>query len=235
MIGFGITNKGLVRKSNEDSFLCCLKRKLFVVADGMGGHLAGEVASNMTINTINNRLKKINEDSIDDDLNQAVLEANTKVHLASLENKAFSGMGTTLTALMIDANNKAHIAHVGDSRAYLIRDKKIELLTKDHSLVSELLCTGQISNEDAKRHPQRHMLTRALGTNPIVEVDKHQLDLLSEDILLLCTDGLSNLVSATDMKKIINANSVHIGAAKLLEMALQKGGHDNVTIVIVKV
>jgi protein phosphatase len=233
MIGFGLTDKGLVRKANEDSYLCCLRRQLFVVADGMGGHAAGEVASKLAIQTINTRLN-YNLSNISGDLYQAVLEANTKIYEFSQEKTEYTGMGTTLTAMVID-HGKAFIAHVGDSRAYLIRDGKINLLTKDHSLVSELIRCGQLSIEDAENHPQKHMLTRALGTGPIVQVDFLEYAVYPDDYLVLCTDGLTNLVTEEMIKNVIINHDIKTGTVKLIDMALQQGGHDNITVIIVRI
>jgi len=234
MIGFGLTDKGLVRKSNEDSYLCCLRRQLFVVADGMGGHAAGEVASKLAIQTINTRLNQKNNSDISSDLYQAALEANTKVYEFSQEKSEYTGMGTTLTAMAIE-NGRAYIAHVGDSRAYLIRKGEINLLTKDHSLVSELVRCGQISTEDAESHPQKHMLTRALGTGPIVQVDFLECEVDDDDYLVLCTDGLTNLVSEQLIKDAIINNDIKTGTVKLINLALELGGHDNITVIIVRI
>ncbi|MDW7675060.1 MAG: Stp1/IreP family PP2C-type Ser/Thr phosphatase [Bacillota bacterium] len=234
MIAFGLTDKGHIRKSNEDSFLCCKRRNLFVVADGMGGHVAGEVASKVAIQTINARLCHDVIENCNENLYQAVLEANTEVYSMSTENNEYDGMGTTLTAVLID-DAKAYINHVGDSRAYLIRQGGINLLTKDHSLVSELVRSGQITSKEAESHPQKHMLTRALGTSPIVKVDRLEYDLAPQDYIVLCTDGLTNHVSEQLILEVIKNNEIHRAAESLVNMALEEGGLDNITVIIVKV
>ncbi len=234
MIAFGLTNKGLVRKANEDSFLCCLHRQLFAVADGMGGHLAGEVASKLAIQTLNDKINDFSDKNPRETLLQAVIEANTVVYKASENNAAYEGMGTTLTAAIVHGD-KLYISHVGDSRLYLIRENSLQLLTSDHSLVTELVNTGQISSDEAKNHPQKHMLTRALGTSPIVEIDCQEIAIKPDDLLIFCTDGLSNLVSDKSMTQITKNKSIEESSYQLLNMALESGGHDNITIVLVKV
>ena len=234
MIAFGLTNRGLVRKANEDSFLCCLRRQLFAVADGMGGHLAGEVASKLAIQTLNDKISDVSDKNPKETLLQAVIEANTVIYKAAENNAAYEGMGTTLTAAIINGD-KLYISHVGDSRLYLIREKSLQLLTSDHSLVTELVNTGQISSDEAKNHPQKHMLTRALGTCPIVEIDCQEIEIKPDDLLIFCTDGLSNLVSDKSMTQITKNKSIEESSYQLLNMALESGGHDNITVVLVKV
>ncbi|KJS20943.1 MAG: hypothetical protein VR72_12710 [Clostridiaceae bacterium BRH_c20a] len=230
-----LTNIGLVRKANEDSFLADKNRGLFVVADGMGGHEAGELASSIAIKTLDDFLtSQVITNQKSKGLCQAIQKANELVYKESRLNSNCAGMGTTLTAaLFIDYI--LYVAHIGDSRAYLIRDKSINLLTRDHSLVGELFRQGELTESEAYRHPHRNILTRALGTEREVEIDQVEIKINSGDLLLLCTDGLYNLVhdneilreiiqNGTDMKKTVN---------QLVQIALERGGVDNITLILV--
>lgn len=233
MIAYGLTNKGLVRKDNEDDYLCCLNRGLFVVADGMGGHSAGEVASSTAIQVINDLLRDPIISDAEKHLEQVVQTANKAIFDKASQNQEYAGMGTTLTLAKV-YQQKLWIAHVGDSRIYLIRNNQVNLLTEDHSMVSELVKRGQISEVEAEHHPQKHMLTRALGTSPLVEVDTLSIDIQPEDILVLCTDGLSNMVSSEQMKCTLLSRTVELGVKELMDIALARGGHDNITLIAAK-
>ena len=192
----GISDVGKIRQNNEDSFYCSLETALFIVADGLGGHSAGEVASSMTVEHVSNgKPKNI------DDLLLLISEANTKVH-----NEAKSvgnDMATTISSLILPEKNQVYIAHVGDSRIYLIRDNEIYCITEDHTPVMESLREGLLTLEQSKRHPLRHMLSRTIGTHPEVEIDAINIDILSGDIFVLCTDGLSNLHEDYEIRDIV--------------------------------
>lgn len=230
-----LTNIGLVRKANEDNYLADKNRGLFVVADGMGGHERGELASSIAIKTLDNYLtteiikaNKVNA------LCQAIQKANEFIFHESQINKSCTGMGTTITAtLFID--DQLYVGHIGDSRAYLIRDKNITLLTKDHSLVGELLRKGELTESEAYQHPHRNVLTRALGTEPIVEIDIAEFKINSGDLLLLCTDGLYNLVKDGEILTEItkNGDDLKKSVNQLVKTALERGGVDNITVVLV--
>jgi len=230
-----LTNIGLVRKANEDSFLTDKNRGLFVVADGMGGHEAGELASSIAIKTLEDLLtKEVIFNQKGRSLCQAIQKANEIINQESKVNTNCTGMGTTLTAaLFID--NMLYIAHIGDSRAYLIRDKTIRLLTKDHSLVGELLRQGELTESEAYRHPHRNILTRALGTEREVEIDQTEIKVKSGDLLLLCTDGLYNLVHDKEILRevIHNGSDMEKTVNRLVQIALDRGGVDNITVVLV--
>src|SRR6266540_2151184 len=181
------TDIGLVREGNEDSYLT--EEPLFAVADGMGGHRGGEVASQLAVETLEKLFKQGAGD-----LPDQVQEANRVVFERSVLERKVAGRGTTLTAALVEGD-RVRLAHVGDSRAYLLRDGKVRLLTEDHTLVHRMVTEGEISQEEAETHPQRSVLTRAVGVDTVVDVDDDTVQILPGDRLLLCTDGLTSMVS----------------------------------------
>lgn len=216
---------GLVRQVNEDSKLT--EPPLFAVADGMGGHASGDVASAIAIEVLGTELKK--SDSIAD----AVHNANKAIYARAAKDPDLTGMGTTLTAMWADERS-AQIAHVGDSRAYLLRDGHLSRLTTDHTVVNRLVQQGRIMPEDADRHPQRSYLERALGVDPEVEVDVHVLDMAPGDRVLLCSDGLFGMIDDDLIQNVMTMESSPQRAAeRLCEEAVHAGGNDNVTTVVV--
>ncbi|HEY2665764.1 MAG TPA: Stp1/IreP family PP2C-type Ser/Thr phosphatase, partial [Actinomycetota bacterium] len=220
------TDVGLVRSNNEDAFLTA--PPLFAVADGMGGHRAGEVASAGAIRTLQ---KEAGHDT--DSLVAAVQSANRVVHAEAAANPDLSGMGTTITAMMT-TQDSAQIVHVGDSRAYLLREGRLRRLTQDHTVVERLAREGKIPANEVDRHPQRSVLERALGVNPEVDVDVQLLDVRPGDRLLLCTDGLTSMLDDDEIREILLRESDPETAAQaLIDAALAAGGKDNVTAVIV--
>jgi protein phosphatase len=220
------TDVGLVRSNNEDAYLTA--PPLFAVADGMGGHRAGEVASAGAIRTLQ---KEAGHDT--DSLVAAVQSANRAVHAEAAANPDLSGMGTTITAMMTTSNS-AQIVHVGDSRAYLLRDGRLRRLTQDHTVVDRLAREGKIPAEEVDRHPQRSVLERALGVGPEVDVDVQLLDLRPGDRLLLCTDGLTSMLDDDEIREILlREKDPQTAAQALIDAALAAGGKDNVTAVIV--
>lgn len=231
-----LSDVGLVRKDNEDNYLVSPERGLFVVADGMGGHVGGEIASSLAIQVIDQSvelslLEKVEPGEL---LQQVLQKANGQIY-ARGQNQGYFGMGTTLTAALFH-DNLVHIAHIGDSRAYLLRGGSIKLLTQDHSLVNELFQNGSLTLEEAQNHPQRNILTRALGTKEQPLVDIFSIPVQSEDILMLCTDGLYNHVHDQDIIRIIDqaAGDLKVVVRNLVNLALERGGHDNITVVLVQ-
>ncbi|NLK00479.1 MAG: Stp1/IreP family PP2C-type Ser/Thr phosphatase [Clostridia bacterium] len=222
------------RDNNEDSFIVDQQENIFAVADGMGGHNAGEVASRLAVNTVGEYLRgKACAANPFKKMEQAIRDANLKVYNQAQSNVNQRGMGTTLTILWV-IDNTAYIANVGDSRAYLLRKNKLVLLTSDHSLVQELLNNGNITENEASRHPKRNILTRAVGTQDHIEADFIDLRLKKGDFLLLCTDGLSNTVPMGEMEKILSdSGSVEKGCLNLIKTAESMGSEDNVTAVLV--
>jgi len=227
------TETGLVRKTNEDSFFCDEESKLFIVADGMGGHLAGEVASQMAIEAVVNRLKFGNSDPLLK-LKDAVEYANQVIYANSQGDNRHRGMGTTLT-LALFQDNKLNIAHVGDSRAYLIRNGNITLLTRDHSFVGELVRSGGITKEQALTHPKRNVLMRAVGTNPNIDIDLLEVNVQPNDLVLLCTDGLTNhLPDEEILHHVLNSQDLQQAIDSMMKAAYSKGANDNVTILLIQ-
>lgn len=236
------TDKGKVRKNNQDSYFVSedTELPLFIVADGMGGHKAGEVASNMAVEIVKDffiekkeELKK-NKVDILKFIRSAVEKANTIIYKKSIENDEFHGMGTTITMAYI-FENKLYIGHVGDSRAYLLRNNKFIQITEDHSLVAEMVKKGSISEEEAECHPQRNIITRAIGTDDEVITDIIVEDIYKDDILLLCTDGLTNMMNDDEIKEIlINKIDLQKNCNSLVKKANRLGGIDNVTVIAIK-
>ena len=230
---------GLVTKNNEDN--CCVLDDipLLAVADGMGGHKAGEIASKMALDSMVSYLRGnpvIVKENPSEALKLALDHANSTVYgYARQEGDKYRGMGTTIAAVL-PGDCQIYIAHVGDSRVYLLRGEDIRLLTNDHSLVNELVRSGGLTAEEAESHPQRNIITRAIGTSPSVEVDVDLEPVEKGDIILLCTDGLSNRVNLEEIKQMAGNNeSLAQRAQHLIERALEQGGEDNVTVILYQV
>lgn len=245
MRSVGKTDIGLVRKVNEDSFLCkklegIEDSYLDIVADGMGGHNAGEVASSMAVQEISAYIRenieaiKLGDKEIQDLIRNAMLYANDKVYKTSIVKSNCLGMGTTLSMVLIKGR-ELYIGHVGDSRVYLIRENEISQLTEDHSLVAELIKSGTIKPEEANNHPQKNVITRALGTEYTLEPDIIRCDMESGDFILICTDGLSNAVKDEDMvNTIVNTSDLDEACKLLVKKAKENGGFDNITAVVIQ-
>ena len=226
----GLTDTGRRRRQNEDSYVH--EPPVFAIADGMGGAQAGEVASRLAAAV----LEEMDGEAAIGEARAAELiqEANRRVYERSNQDAAVSGMGTTMTvALVDDASGTVAIGHVGDSRAYLIRDGELEQLTEDHTLVNELLKSGKLSPEEANVHPQRSVITRALGTEPDVDVDTFTIETRPGDVFLLCSDGLSSMISDGEILGLVRSGDGDLEAALrgLIEAANTSGGDDNITVV----
>ena len=236
----GLTNRGRERVRNEDNFF--LKADsgfaLLAVADGMGGHRAGNVASGLAVSTAEqlwddlDRTVPLMPEKARAIMSTLILEANKLIFDEADHSSARQGMGTTLTSGLL-YDNHLTISHIGDSRAYLVHDGKIKLLTRDHSLLEQLIESGQVKPEDANNHPQRHVLTRALGTSLDPEIDITELDLEEGSILLFCTDGLTNLVNDNEILSLsLEMSDPHSLVESLIDLANSRGGYDNITVVI---
>jgi PPM family protein phosphatase len=222
------TDTGRQRRDNEDSALA--RAPVFVVADGMGGAQAGEVASRIAIEAFEQGLP--HEGSPEERLADRVREANREIYDRSRTDFGRAGMGTTLTAALLDDAHLA-IAHVGDSRAYMFRDGSLQRLTRDHSLVDELVRHGKLTEEQAAEHPQRSIITRALGPEPSVEVDTWTYPVRAGDVLLLCSDGLTSMVSEERVAEVLSSSETLSKAADaLIDEANEAGGRDNITVVL---
>ncbi len=225
------TDTGRQRRDNEDSAFA--RAPVFVVADGMGGAQAGEVASRIAIEAFEAGLD--DSGSPEERLAVRVREANREIYDRSRAEIGREGMGTTLTAAYLDDGSVA-IAHVGDSRAYLFRDHKLERLTRDHSLVDELVRRGKLTEEQAAEHPQRSIITRALGPEPDVEVDTWTYPVRRDDVLLLCSDGLTSMISEERISHVLDTSETLDEAAdRLIKEANEAGGRDNITVVLTRV
>lgn len=232
-----ITDVGWVRTTNEDSMCAHPEIGLFGVADGMGGHKAGEVASSTALQYLVENLSGYLKENSDQAgaLMRALDEANLRVFRLSTEFTEFRGMGTTVTVgLFVDG--ELLIGHIGDSRAYLIRQNNIIQLTNDHSLVAEMVRGGGITEEQAQNHPRRNVLTRAMGTAPTVMIDLYRNNIQPGDRFLFCTDGMSNHLSPADITdNLKHQEDLEQGLKELLKLALDRGGLDNITMVIIEV
>ena len=221
---------GLVRGHNEDSFL--LRAPLFVVSDGMGGHAAGEIASSVAVETIGERAPGTADDVL---LGAAVEAANLAVIRGAEEGIGKPGMGCTATAALIE-NNTLAVAHVGDSRIYVLRHGTLVRVTHDHSYVEELVDSGQITADEARTHPSRSIITRALGSDPDMYADHFSLEVNNGDRIILCSDGLSSMISDSELEAVaVSSATPQQAADNLVAAALTAGGSDNVTVVVVDV
>ncbi|MBI3596352.1 MAG: Stp1/IreP family PP2C-type Ser/Thr phosphatase [Nitrospirae bacterium] len=245
---YGQSDVGRVRSSNEDAWAVFPDLQFFVVADGMGGHAAGEIASHMAVDTMHDFMRTSVQASevtwpADMDRNLPVpirrlvaagKLANEKIFQASRSNSKLNGMGTTMVAILIDQGT-AYVGHVGDSRAYLFRDGKIDRLTEDHSLINDYIHQGLLKIEEANQHPLKHVITRALGSGLKVEVDVKSVPLREGDALLLCSDGLSNLLTDEELRttSLDFLKEPQIVCQRLIDLANEKGGEDNVTVVFI--
>lgn len=224
------TDTGRQRRANEDSLLA--RSPLFVVADGMGGAQAGEVASRIAVESFQPGLPDASEPELA--LAELARAANTRIHELSHVNAEQAGMGTTLTAVYVGEQEVA-IAHVGDSRAYCLRDGQLQRLTDDHSLVDELMRQGRLTPEEAIEHPQRSVITRALGPEGIVEVDTRSFRARPGDVYLLCSDGLTTMISEEQIASILLAHAgLRDAGEALIAAANQAGGRDNITVVLLR-
>lgn len=237
-----VSDVGRVRSVNEDSSWVSFLEQgytLAIVADGMGGHQAGDLASKLTVETIVGELQLLpaglEVEELAERLKQAILHANDVVFQKASEHDEYHNMGTTVVAVLINEKDGI-IGHIGDSRVYKFRSGKMVQLTEDHSLVNELLKTKQISEEQASVHPHRNVVTRALGTDPKVEADMHFVSLEQGEMLLLCSDGLSNYVTLDQMISTLQDGDLSLDerADRLLKFALDAGGDDNITVALLE-
>jgi serine/threonine protein phosphatase PrpC len=230
LVAAGVTDVGRVRDGNEDDFLDQSNRLgLVAVADGMGGHRAGEVASATALEALRAAVAS------GEPLRDAIEGANDAVLEKSVSDQEFHGMGTTLTAGMLGSDGHLVVGHVGDSRAYLVRDGELSQITDDHSLVEEMVRSGELTPEQAEVHPRRSVITRALGIDPQVEVDEYPIELQPGDRILFCSDGLTTMVRPDEIAGILGREPDLRRAAQLLvDAANAAGGEDNITAVIIE-
>ena len=241
IIAYAKSDTGKVREMNQDAYYLSdssSEVKLFILADGMGGYKGGEIASNLAIKCTRNYIENNFKDTPKDRENLIQLVAssmeyaNMIVYEKSKEDKEFEGMGTTLEVCLI-YNNKIYIGHIGDSRIYRIRKDFMRKLTIDHSYVQKLVKDGTITKEEAEVHPKKNMLLKALGCNAFVEPDVSVKGFLKDDILLISSDGLTNMVKQEDIFQIATGN-IEKAPQRLIDLANQHGGMDNITVIIIK-
>lgn len=235
MVGI-ISDTGNVRKNNQDytGYVEDDRKSLYIIADGMGGHNAGEVASKIAVETMLEFINSLDYfDELEKTLNDAISICNRRIFDVSNSDEALSGMGTTITACLI-VKDKCVVANVGDSRCYVLQNNELIQVTKDHSLVQQLVDNGTITEAEAYSHPNKNIITRALGTNENVDVDTFSIDINKTKKILLCTDGLSNVVKPTEMLDMINKYDNQKACEELVELSKAKGGRDNISVIVIE-
>ena len=236
------TDRGLKREINEDPYRIIPESSqnpsAFIIADGMGGHNCGEVASRMTVDYISDYIEHSSSQlfscqDIGEEIKKLVGDANITVFEASLSKPETNGMGTTLTMAVI-TDSKVTVAHVGDSRLYLARSANLRQITEDHSYIEELIKNGSLTREEAESHPRKNVITRAIGSSRDIEVDLMDLEAENGDVFLLCTDGLTNMICENEIYNIIKDNEPEKACEQLIDAAKGKGGEDNITVIVIK-
>ena len=229
------TNVGNYRKNNEDSYFVNDSKNLYILADGMGGHLAGEKASKMATDIIASHFKKNKNirktEDVIEILSSSIKNANKEIFESSENNEDYRGMGTTVSAGFVLEDVLVY-SNIGDSRIYKI-NKGIEQLTRDDSFVKYLIEIGDITEEEAKNHPKKNVLTKALGTTETLDVYVNTLKIEKDDIFLFCSDGLTNMISDEEIFKIVKENTPEVAKDVLLNLALENGGLDNITFILI--
>lgn len=242
MKAVGKTHQGIKRNNNEDAYIILNKdvaslSNLYIVADGMGGHQAGEVASHSAIKAFCTYINNNNLEGNDilDFLIEAAKYANNEIFEKSGEDNNYAGMGTTFTACTIKGS-KGYACHIGDSRIYIINEEGIKVLTTDHSYVQEMIKAGELTQDEADIHPKKNALTRALGTDISLQVDGYVFTLKQGDKILMCTDGLTNMIKDQEIKEIVlSKESLDNRIESLIKIANQNGGIDNITAILVEI
>lgn len=237
---FSRTDKGMVRSSNQDAELYGIFDNgdvWAVVCDGMGGANGGSVASNTAVDEIADKLRESYEsgmsgNAVRDMIGKAIQAANIKVYIEAQENLSLRGMGTTVVVVIVSGNT-AYIAHAGDSRAYLVTGDAIRQLTTDHSVVQAMVDRGELTADEARHHPRKNLITRALGVKPRLDIDYCECPFAEGDIILMCSDGLSNYVEESEIYNILRSNDSRTAVDKLINTANANGGGDNITAVAV--
>lgn len=235
MVG-AISDVGNLRNVNEDylDYYVCDEYQLYIIADGMGGHNAGDIASKICVQKIKEYINENYEkEDVKNMLANAVKYANTAIYFKSLDNKKYKGMGTTLTFAFV-YGSKIYVVNVGDSCFFVIKDDSVIKITKDHSLVQQLIDNGVLTQDEAKEHPNKNIITRSVGVNQSVDADMFLLDKDSDSYYLLCTDGLINDISHSEIAPYVTKNkeSLDTACSELVTLAKERGGRDNVSLII---
>lgn len=239
MKAYGMTDIGKKRVVNQDNIYVSTKPvgnlpNLFVVADGMGGHKAGDYASRYATDAVVESISANSETDIKKIITKAVEDANSLVFKKSAENEDFRGMGTTLVIAAI-SGDELTVANVGDSRLYLIEGSSIKQLTQDHSLVAEMVRMGQIDEQEARRRPDKNIITRAIGISEVIHADFFKSKVKSKEYVLLCSDGLSNMLEDSEMlSAVTSSDPLEKKTSMLIDLANQKGGKDNISVIIIE-
>ena len=231
---FGTTHLGLIRTNNEDAFILDDQR-FYAVADGVGGHNAGEIASNKAVQSLKKYFYELllqgNHSAYA--LRRALSMVNKDIYLLSHSKPEYKGMSTTLTAVYFEAPDYAHILQIGDSRLYHWREGKLKQITQDQTLVGELLAAGKITQDEVKSHPKKGWLLQAVGSEKVIQAEIQRFELLNADKLLLCTDGLSNMLTEEEIAMGLSNNTPKECVENLLALALERGGSDNITMIVI--
>jgi len=242
LIIYGTSNIGMVRQENQDSYMFDSFSNTVgyaVVCDGMGGASGGKMASSIAVNAFASNILRIgdncDEDKLKSTLDLAIESANGDIYFKGLQDENLKGMGTTLVSVVV-INDVAYFANVGDSRAYIIRDDVIHRISHDHSAVQELIDQGMLTESQARTHPNKNIITRAIGVNEKIEYDFYKENLLPDDIIVLCTDGMTNYVDDLEIPfEIVKQTNLENVPQRLIELANSRGGSDNSTVVIIKI
>ena len=237
----GKSDVGKVRTTNQDTYhISKISDNVAwsVVCDGMGGASGGNVASLVAVGALSDNINRnfnvqMEDESIKNLIISSIVNANVLVNQKAHQNSELSGMGTTVVLAFLNGKN-AHIAHAGDSRAYLIKENDIFQITHDHTMVQYLVDTGEITSEEAKNHPKKHLITRALGVQENIDVEYNYLQLNKNDKIIMCSDGLTNLVEPDEILKITKENAIDVAIEILVELANERGGTDNITVVMME-
>ena len=238
MISATLTDVGIVRQENQDSVFYCDERvgilpNLYIIADGMGGHRAGEVASSSAIQAFVENVKNTGLKDILSVLQESIVAANAFLMEMSMETKAYEGLGTTMVVAVVD-ENLVYIANVGDSRLYLVNEE-IKQITRDHSLVQEMINLGELDKKSARSHKNKNVITKAVGTDINLTADFFDIEINNDDILLMCSDGLTNMIDDRGIHEIIKAEEVFASKAeRLVDKANENGGKDNISVILIK-
>lgn len=240
MESYAITDIGMKRQMNQDYIFCAENPignfpNLFIVADGMGGHKAGDYASRTCVDCVVDSIKNSQLKTPISILEEAIQKANAQVLTDSQTNTEYEGMGTTfVSAVIIDQN--LYVANIGDSRLYIMNDSGIRQITQDHSLVEEMIRNGEIERKESRLHPNKNIITRALGTSKEITADYFEVELQKDDMVLLCSDGLSNMMEDEDIMYVVRRYSdISTAGNKLIEKANACGGKDNISIILIRV
>lgn len=234
MIVAAKTHKGLVREKNEDCFFVDeTTYRLFIVADGMGGHKAGEIASNKAVEIVKSELLgSISEETLEVSMKRAFEKANESIFEDASASEEMEGMGTTLTVVYVDGD-LLHFGHIGDSRAYFISEEKLEQITTDHTLVEQLILNGTLTREEAATHPNRNVITKAVGVDKSLKMD-YLVRKKEHNRILMCSDGLTDSLNDEEIYEIISESPTAMESVNsLVEKSNEKGGHDNITVVLI--